>query len=292
LIVGRVDSVVFGGGSVFHAEDDLRRFTTWLRRVRPGPRMAAGVSIGPFKTAAAEEACARMLPGMTFVGVRDSASLERVRALAPTVRSELTFDIAPLLLTHVEACEPARPSGRILAISLCALRSDPVAPPWFQELILSLQRLARRGLFERLSLVDFNAESLDAGRSDSSLHAALARALGDHVPIEHVPYAGDPAATARTLGAASAVLAMRLHAAVFAYALDRPCAVIRYHEKSAEWCREIGLSPSLSVDRSDASAGVFERMLDAVLATSPPRPQLSLESALARSLRNWTWLTE
>jgi polysaccharide pyruvyl transferase WcaK-like protein len=285
-----VASIIFGGGSIFHSDHDLRRYETWMLRARGGPRFAAGVSVGPFKTHTAETICSRILHAMAFVGVRDTASLERVRFLAPSARTELTFDIAPLLLTHVQPCEQSPPVGRELAISLCALRSDPPDPRWLSELTVSLSRLSRRALFDRVALVDFNAESFDSERSDRQLHLRLARALSGHVRVEHVPYAGNPRLIASRLEGASAVLAMRLHAAVFAYVMRKPCVVIRYHEKSTQWCREIGLPDSLSVDKNELVATELETMLEAALSFTPPRPTLPVEKAIERSLRNWTWM--
>jgi polysaccharide pyruvyl transferase WcaK-like protein len=290
VITSRVDSVVFGGGSVFHSEDDLKKYASWMRRARPGLRCAAGVSIGPFRTRAAEDSCARILKEMTFIGVRDTASFDRVQAIAPGSRLELTFDLAPLLLTHVQTASRRQPIGRELAVSLCALHGAAAEPPWLGELASSLKRLGRRGLFDRVALVDLNGEKLASGQSDYALHSRLEHALAGHVPVEHVPYTNDPRATISRLETSSAVLAMRLHAGVFAYALERPFALIRYHEKSGGWGRAIGLPPCLSIDMHDVDSAGLERMLETALSASPPRPTLPVTQAIDRALRNWTWV--
>ncbi|WP_144786725.1 polysaccharide pyruvyl transferase family protein, partial [Micrococcus luteus] len=54
-------------------------------------------SFGPFRDSGAETACKKLLERFKYIGCRDSASFQLVQSLAPHVKVEKTFDLAPLL---------------------------------------------------------------------------------------------------------------------------------------------------------------------------------------------------
>lgn len=89
--------IVFGGGSVFHSTDKMTRDTDLIDLSRDTNAIALGVSFGPFRDSGAESACKKLLERFKYIGCRDSDSFQLVQSLAPHVKVEKTFDLAPLI---------------------------------------------------------------------------------------------------------------------------------------------------------------------------------------------------
>ena len=94
--------------------------------------------------------------------------------------------------------------------------------------------------------------------------------------------------TAAWMKSASAVVAMRLHAAVFAYSLGVPTIIAPYHEKCVEWSETIGQPSELTLGMSSWEEPELSMALRVALGPDPPCPQLPLTTARQRALRNWS----
>jgi len=279
--------VIFGGGSNFHTTCNMEEWTRWLDRAGAGPHLAAGVSIGPFRDAGAEAACARLLSRLAFVGVRDAASLERAQALHIDTPVELTFDIAPLLLQMTDL--PPVHERRGLGIAICHYErytqgDQAVEARRMAQLAAALTRVAQAGLLDEVVLIDFNGHPV---YGDTPVHRELADLLGTAVPVRHVPYHPDPRAVLRTIAGLRGLLAMRLHASMFAYLTNTPAVQIAYHEKCHEWARTIGAAPTLSHDSRTVSADALADALTLMLSPHYPVPTLPVSEALARAGKNF-----
>lgn len=287
------DLVLFGGGSVFTRHDVIE---VGLRAVAEAPSAtccAIGVSIGPFRDAATEAACARLLGRLAFVGVRDRVSLERGRALAPDTRIELTFDLAPLLARAAGAeVDAAGARGRHgLGIALCDLErfvgGDPArSAERVGRVAEAVRRCAARGLLDEVLLIDFNGHG-ELG--DRAVHVTLADRIGAAVPVRHVPYASNPLAVMRGVAGLRGIVAMRLHAAVFAFCTRTPALVLGYHEKCSQWAEMIGAPAELVMDATSSGAEELAMGIGRLLEGTPPQPTLTPEEAEGRALGNWAW---
>jgi polysaccharide pyruvyl transferase WcaK-like protein len=300
FIARRADLVIFGGGSTLHTVSDLERNLGMLDRAGPGLHFAAGIGVGPFADGAAEAACARLLGRLAFVGARDQMSYQRARQLAPDSRVELTFDLAPLLMRAVGAPDPtgvapptAPPRRRTLAVALANLARDRGAEAEaarIARVARAIRACAERALFEEILLVDFLADrEAPPAAVDRSSHEALAHALAGVAPLRHVAYARNPLVAYQALAEARAVLAMRLHAAVFAYCLGVPALIASYHEKCDEWAHTVGIAPELLIDCEAVDEELLATGLARALSDDPPAPTLPVAEAVARAARNWDW---
>jgi polysaccharide pyruvyl transferase WcaK-like protein len=285
----RASAVVFGGGSVFHAGAGLAQLETLLRVAGRGPHLAAGVSLGPFRSAREERACARVLRRLAFLGLRDEESAALARVLAPGVPSRLTFDLAPLLL-DMEDGAPAAPAGRRgLGIALCDYErftgGDVRREAARRGRIARALRALDRELVDELVLVDFNG---DPAVGDAVVHTDLAARVADAgVPIRHVRYDPRPLEVLRTIGSLRAIVAMRLHAAVFAYLARTPAVILSYHPKCRGWAGQAGVPASMVHDSVDFEPADLARAIEAALRGSVPAPSLPLESALDQARLNF-----
>jgi polysaccharide pyruvyl transferase WcaK-like protein len=282
------DVLVWGGGSIFHSTPTLERYLRALDRAGAGPHCAVGVSIGPFRDPSAEATCARVLERLDFVGVRDQASLARGQAIAPRAALELTFDLAPLLPEACGASGAARAPRRGLGIALCGLarasaEEQAVESARVRAVAEAVRTILGRGAVDELLLIDLN------GHSDAAAHRALADALPAGTPLRHLPYADDPLATWQTIAGLRALVAMRLHAAVFGFCAGTPTAVLAYHEKCWQWAETIGADRSLVCDAAAIDPGGLASAVERLLSGAAPPPRLDPRAAVLAARRNFAF---
>jgi polysaccharide pyruvyl transferase WcaK-like protein len=289
----RSRAVLFGGGSVFHAGAGLTQVETLLRLVGHGPHVAAGVSIGPLRSLAEERACARVLRRLAFLGLRDPASAELARSLAPRVASRLTFDLAPLLLVlgNGESVPPARRRG--VGLALCDFerftggdrRRDDLRRARLAEVVRALDRDA----VDELVLVDFNG---DPTRGDAPIHAEMASVAREAgLPVRRIPYDPRPLEVLRTVASLRAMVAMRLHGAVFGYLARTPTLILAYHPKCRGWAEQIRAPAELVHDSVDFDPAAVARTIAVAAGGGAREPALAVESAVELARLNFPALS-
>ena len=279
-------SIVFGGGSTLHSERDLNLKRHMLKLAGKGPHLALGIGVGPFPSVGAEHACARLLQQLAFVGARDQASLERVRRLAPSTPSELTFDLALSLPDMLRDNAAEERAG--IGVALCPLESVLGGSGEAEQ-----RRIAKLAAVlgsvaeitgEPLVAVDFNGHRR---LGDRALHRRLQSMLPTGVACRHVSYAPEPARYAEVLGSLRLLLTMRLHGAVFGYMCRTPLVFLEYHEKCGGFSKEIGLTDTQRVDcRSLEPPRLLSNLLYG-LRHGFDQGTLPLELARHRALANW-----
>jgi polysaccharide pyruvyl transferase WcaK-like protein len=265
-----------------------------LNGARRATAFAVGASVGPFRDAGAEAACSRFLQRLAFVGVRDRVSLDRARSIAPHANVRLTFDLAPALLLVPGFQDTGSESQRTgLGISLCNYErftgGDTTRETRRLAAVASAVRSAAdAGLLDHVVLIDFNGHPRFG---DHELHLELADRIGDRLSVEHVRYNDNPVEVLQRVGTLRAMLAMRLHAAVFAFCTGTPALMVCYHEKCREWADMIRLPSDCMVDAAECDAADLESRFERLCGSCPPMPEMSRAEATALTLGNWTWLT-
>jgi polysaccharide pyruvyl transferase WcaK-like protein len=233
---------VLGGGSVIHdcfGIDGLRQDVTKYRRLKAaGHKMCAvSVGIGPFVSDEGRAVAADILSLMDVVCVRDAISKHEAEALGCFSAIE-TFDTAVLLPT-IGLTEPRHDpiacvarTRPIIAISLCGVRRD--RNTWFAvesqviPKVLHAVRRAHQSKDCHFWFLEFNGH-LRFG--DKSLAMQCVRELEGSYSCEVVPYHENPLVTFRRIQRCSGVVAMRLHAAIFAFTARIPFVMLSYHDK-------------------------------------------------------------
>lgn len=285
----RSRAILFGGGSVFHSRDGLEKVEHLLRLAGRGPHLGAGVSIGPFRSAADEQACARVLRRLTFLGLRDVKSTEIAKALAPGVPSELTFDLAPLLLVLDRDRRVPGEGRRGLGLALCDherfTNGDLRREAARRERLGSVLRALDRDLVEEIVLIDFNGHP---HKGDSRIHTEI-RTMAEQagIPTRLVPYDPRPLEVLRTIAGLRAMLAMRLHAAVFGYLVETPTVMLAYHPKCQGWAEQVGISDPLIHDSVDFDPVQLAAAVELALRGRAPVATLPISAALERARRNF-----
>jgi polysaccharide pyruvyl transferase WcaK-like protein len=274
--------LAIGGGSLFRTVSGIREHAQLAGAARSGsPRVALGVSLGPFQDDAAAGAARELLASFDFIGLRDAASVARADSLGLRHNAFLTGDLVPLLPRLVHELRPLPRAARHgLGIALCR---GHVPEDELQHLASTAQRWLARHPAQRLFLVSFNAHPR---KGDQDLHDRLATLIDRPRAVAQVRYADDPAAMWQAIAGLEGLIAMRLHAAVFAHGAAVPVLMLPYEEKGLEWARLVE-APADAVRRIwDVDVEAFEALASgaSLIAAVPP-------AAMAeRAEANFAWL--
>ncbi|TDB92203.1 polysaccharide pyruvyl transferase family protein, partial [Micromonospora fluostatini] len=133
-LLGGASMLLFGGGSVFRDMgpfSEKKVFAAWSR-VSRRPIAAVGVSVGPFVSAGAQQRLAEVFQHIDYVGVRDAASVDRLRDLGYPGIAVPAGDLAGLLPEALGDVAPApvpRTPGRArLGVTLLGSDTDLAEP--------------------------------------------------------------------------------------------------------------------------------------------------------------------
>jgi polysaccharide pyruvyl transferase WcaK-like protein len=278
-------TVVHMGGSTLRRMNRRRRDEAALHRAGLVASHAVGVSVGPFRNTRDELEIREFLKRFRSISLRDVASYERTRSLGLDVPVCLSFDPAVLLPDFLPSTS-GDPRGRPrLGVALRLFESqEGDTPPAIEgrrlhSVTQMLKRLAETVDYE-VVVFAFNGHP---ERGDVELANRLATAVGGAVPATVVRYDGDLRSIFSEVSRCDAVVAMRLHAAVFAYTAQVPFALIDYHPKCAEFARSVDLSRDL-VFAGDGSDLDDSTQLVASLLGGGRRPSLSVGEARSLAL--------
>ena len=292
----RSKSIVFGGGSIFHSSDILKKQIVLLRLSGKGPHAALGVSIGPFRDSKAEKVCADLLKRLSFVGLRDMSSFDIARSIAPEVRSEKTFDLAVMLPRAEGYSIESFSKGvqrRGIGVALCNyeryIGGDIMREEVRKKKMVEMLRQLDPEENEEIIFIDFNGHDYFG---DREIHSEIIAEMGDHIRVRHIPYSPNPMEVLRMISGLRAIIAMRLHAAVFGYISQTPTIMLSYHPKCTDWANEIEMPQGNIFDSYDFDIHqVKARIKQAVSGVSDEATVSPLE-AEKLGMKNWLWLNE
>ena len=283
------EKVIFGGGSVIHSERDIQLKRHMIKLAGRKNSRCVGVGIDKFESIAAEKQCAKFLNECGFIGVRDPHSLEVASALAPNANIQLTFDLAPTMLTH-EAGKLSNIERNGIMLNLCQLSVDAFGN---LDQASEMRRLNAAAELvckcwdtfqEPIHLVDFNGHSQFG---DHNIHRSIMQYVPSYIDITHIPYDPDPYRVLQRLAGYKAIVPMRLHAAIMAFMTDTPCLPLVYHKKCEGWCEQAGVSESLRFGAKTLDVdGIIDALKDG-FGTGFAKPTLSIEAAVSAAQRNW-----
>ncbi|MBB6523066.1 polysaccharide pyruvyl transferase family protein [Pseudoteredinibacter isoporae] len=296
------DHLIFGGGSVLHCARDIRHMRH-LCSLNQGMSLALGVGLGPFKNAAAERECKKFLERCDFIGLRDKHSYRVAKELAPNAHTELTFDLAPMLLsipslkampsalhpvsTVSQNPEESTNKRRGIAVALCPVerfKGDFAAETHRLKALARSLALVHALTGEPIYLFDFNGHK---SLGDSAVHKQLKQLIPSKVPVIYYHYQSNPVAIIEKFKRMRAVIAMRLHAAVFGYLASTPTLTLSYHSKCDGWNDQIALPENHRFDAFAINEMKLQKVLLDGLSEGFAKPGLTHSRALQKSLKNF-----
>lgn len=300
-----LDALVLCGGSVLHEGCHFDREALKLRALRmlnPGLRTAVlGVSIGPLHSSRQIRRLVGYLNRFDYVSVRDEPSWQFLQSQPMRVAVERHFDLAALLLDEAHAdlrsasprttrttrARSARDEGVTIGLAPCHVQryrgGDPTVDNVRCEKIAEALRLLSRRYRLRVRFFEFNGHDV---QGDQAAIEAISRGLGE-AESEVVRYRPNPRDFLDEVGRCDALIAMRLHSAVFAFLKNTALVSLAYHPKCVGFSQDIGLPARRLLDADDFGPEDLAKAVEAALAGGET-PTLCVEEAIASARRHWS----
>lgn len=255
------DLFISGGGSLLQDATSFKSLVYYLLVIAIAKRnrckvMVLGQGIGPLRRGISRRLTARTLSNLDMITVRDAQSTDLLRQIGVKGRIEVTAD--PTLI--LDPC-PTEESARLMAeaglsdgddVVAVSLRRWPETPELEAAVSKSLAELADK-LPAKLLLVAMQTPD------DGELARQMAEAVGrpDKVFVQPQPWTANQ--LLGVLGRCRLVVAMRLHALIFAAAVGVPSLGIKYDPKVEQFVRMTG-QDGITLEET-ASGNLTERTL-------------------------------
>ena len=270
------DLTLLGGGGIFHdywgfPADAILTDRHWglsyyaapavLALLHGKPLMIYAVGVGPLETTPGREFTKAVCDAAAAITVRDEESRGELAALGvPAERIEVTAD--PTFALEIApradaASEPpaALPEGRPLvgvALRHWDVRVEP--GKWEAEAAAALDRfLETAGRGGAVLFLPFQQESV-AEENDAAVAARVRDRMRHREAAAILRGGSDPARLAAAIGQCDLMLAMRLHAGVFAATAGVPVVGLEYDPKVSRLMRQIG-QPDYALPLASLDAG-------------------------------------
>ncbi|MGV9713271.1 polysaccharide pyruvyl transferase family protein [Gordonia sp. NPDC003424] len=286
-VLGDADLVVAVGGSNLYTDTSVhplvsmaRLFTLSVPVHTAGllsiPTVLLGHTLGPFPDTRPVTAgmARRMLRGAGATVVRDERSLDTARSLGladAELAPDLAYALKPVSSVRVTRIISAlsHPIGRTVVIAMRHHPSlgDDADARVCVELLRAVRELRSRGLVDHVLVVAHTLGPTEI-EDDRPVSRRLAQMLTDAtIPTTYVDADLSPDELAGLYGRATAMIAVRLHAAVLALLSGTPTFAIAYFStKSAGVMRAAGLADCVAefadVTAHDIVAGLAPRIAD------------------------------
>lgn len=281
--IGQCDLFISGGGSLLQDVTSLRNvvyYTTLIRvaHLMGKPVMIYAQGVGPLRRGLSRRLARAAMQRARVITLRDDASAALLREIGVTRDIEVTAD--PVWALQPEAGDDATPAndGPVWAVCLrdWPRLHQPGAPAHahLAPLALALAAAARQA-GARLRFLPMQPAV------DGPLAQALAAECGPDVMTEVVPTEDmHPRRIMAAAGRCDLMIAMRLHALIFAAAQGVPCVALNYDPKVAALAKLIG-APLVN----DVSPAELARLPEAI-ANVRPTPATVVDSYRQQALRN------
>lgn len=287
------DMFVSAGGSTYHSKlkpSDFRTYAQLKKKLRcPGKSAAIGISLGPYRNSDAEKSTVSYLRTLDYLALRDTRSYELAMSYSLPKQPVLAFDLAALLPEMYGKVQPKIDRKRkVVGVSVCNYERYTGGDLTKEESRNSFVRDLIRSVGETMDVhfrfFIFNGNELNG---DEGAIADVVAALPKGVSYEVIPYLGDVQRTFFMINECDVVLAVRLHAAVFACFGETPFLLVEYHDKCTDFLDDVGQGVRYRL--GDGDVGVREardRLGELLTGVDPPS---QLVQVRRRALLNFVW---
>ena len=269
------DLVICGGGDTLRDGIGWRTFSYQVEKLAFAlllrkPVYLLNVGIPSPVTFYGRAALRWLLPRSSGIVVRESRSYEVCRALGAGSRVRLQPDIVLSMRDFFPASAEAVPQTNSV---LVALRGDPNVYGHYELTAARLDALAAGldSLVESRGVtVAFFPYQVGEEGDDHRVHREIQKRMAHPASTVLLDWTSNVDALARLFRGCRLVIAMRLHAAVLAASFRKPCVLLPYDRKVADFGVQAGIPyvlPAESLDSPAAAALVF----NSALGSSPPQ---------------------
>jgi polysaccharide pyruvyl transferase WcaK-like protein len=291
LNILRTNALVFGGGSNMSDVDSdrmsalrLRYYICRIIKIEGIPMIVAALGLGPLVTKEGTELATKILNMMDLVVVRDSTSYQLCKHLSISSPLVQGFDptvLIPKLYPIQLSCKSANDCNMpVIGISLSRSPGTCVNDERRQSLkVANLVNAIKHVVTSRPLSIAAIEMCADEHFRDMDLCRTLVTELRDVCKATVIPYHPSPIVMMRQLANLTAVIAERLHAGIYAYALGIPFAVVPYHSKCTAFVKDIGLSEKYLLDPEMPTEQIIQVLESLMDANTDCKPVLSPEHA-------------
>ena len=248
--------------------------------------MALGLGLGPFEDVNAEKACAKFLSECQFVGLRDRASFDIAKAIAPHANLELSFDLSPLML-QVENFELFDVERRAIAVCMSSqerIHGQPELESKLLKKLASSLDLIHRLTGQVIHFIDFNGSE---GLGDRAVHQELASYLSDTTRYQLVEYDANPFRVLQRIASYKLLISMRLHASIFGFLTQTPVLSLNASAKCQQWCEQTGMANEHIFDANEFDPGMLVNVARKGLEKGFEPDRLTVKMAVQAAMKNW-----
>ena len=237
----RYKDVVLSGGSVISSGGShrIRRIQYFFTKIGFCRLSAIGVSIGPFSCENDKAEAKLFINSLSYLTVRDEASVKECKLLGITVEPRLYNDLAGCVSLPIVSGFKIK--NKTLGVSICRYESIVGADP-------ERERLRNMSIFE--GIADFAVKNgfkvkiliLNANKTvgDADISKSFfAYLVANEVSAEVIDYV-DPVESLTVISECDLFFSVRLHGAISAYLLDVPFLLVEYHVKCKDFLDYIG----------------------------------------------------
>lgn len=308
----RSDLILVGGGGLFHdywpsdSKDVLtpdysglsffESFPTLANLVEI-PCVAYAVGVGPLRTSSGREQARRVFDGCELVTVRDRQSLELTQALGVREDLELRLSADPAFNAPISDPQSAdtllksldfEPGTPIYGVALRYWDFEADPERWEAELSVALNQFLEGQESGKLLFLPFQCESSSAYENDLAVCRRVWRRLNQPERAEILDQLPESSLMASVVARCEFIVAMRLHAAIFALNASVPVINMAYDPKTSVLMQEAALgdfvaSPSswdsrtllTLIDRAYAERSTLRRQINGFGAKMRDQAQVS-----------------
>jgi polysaccharide pyruvyl transferase WcaK-like protein len=296
----RSDVLVFGGGSTMADVNEARRrglackyYICRAAKLRGIPIVFSALGLGPLETQEGIAKARMMLEMADLVEVRDSTSYELCKKM--NISSPVIHGFDPAVLIPELFAHRLRPKGRrrddVLTVGISLSGSPGTVAnrevkqgSKIQNLVDAIKNVASLHPL-RIAGVEICGDDM---HGDKYLIENLLNKLEHVCEVEFISYCPDPAEMMGRLSLLDGMIAERLHAAIYAYTLGVPFAIVPYHRKCLAFAKDIGLPEMLVLDPNILADQVEQALRSQIADRLACSPRLPVERAcrMARSGQN------
>lgn len=288
--LARHDALVVGGGDLIRDDRGWRNFLFSVEKIVAAillrrPVYLVNIGIGAPSTRYGRPVLRWILRRCTRIIARDERTFRLCTELGAGAVTHFAPDIVLSLPQLLEfAAPPADPRRKYALVCLRTHANDFHQFAWtdgrIRQLAAALDHLSEE---HDLDIEFLPFQAFGPAQDDNHIHNEVASAMSAGSRVTVRPWSDDIPGVMRAVGGAACVIAMRLHAAVLACSLERPCVLMPYDHKVVEFGRQMGLRDTITsatLDRPDE----LRRTLDSALTRPPVTARLSAGAWSALSL--------
>lgn len=239
----RYGDVVLSGGSVISSggSSRIRKIQYFFTKIGVCRLSAIGISVGPFTTEKDRSDARRFINSLSYLTVRDEASVKECNSMGVDVEAHLYNDLAGCAPLPRTRANKSAVNNRVLGVSVCRYESI-VGGDTVQESLRNISIF--HGISDFAVKHDFSVNILILNSNEVVGDAGISKELSEYlsgsgVSSQVIDYV-NPAESLKHISGCDIFFSVRLHGAISAYLLDVPFLLVEYHEKCKEFMDCIG----------------------------------------------------